>query len=137
MELDPRHGRCHVALTVYRGEQRLAWGDLLVTPAEGCTVLGKLYDIELRPPGQEQPLSVQVTAGVVIDHHTDSDGAMLLLRLYDLVDTGDEAEPSRQVLVFKSATRIPADYESEREDSLGEVEGYEVLIRVKWLDRLS
>jgi hypothetical protein len=133
MKPKSQYTRCHVNLTVFREGQRLAWGDLLVTPAEGCTVLGKLYDIELRPPGRDEPLTVQATAGLVVDHHTDDMGAMLIMRLYDLVDTDDKAEPVRQVLAFKSATRIPAGYESEAEDSLGEVEGYEVLMRVTWL----
>lgn len=133
MEAKPTHRKCHVALTVYRGAEKLAWGEILVTPAEGCTVLGKLYDVELRPAGRPQPLVVQMSAGLVIDHHTDELGAMLLLRLYDLVDADDPHEPVRQVLAYKSATRIPAGYDSEGDDSLGGIDEYEVAARVTWL----
>jgi hypothetical protein len=129
-------GRFHVSLSLFRGETRIAWGDLLATTCEGCTVFGGLYDAQVYPTAGP-PLNVQMSSGLVIDHSTDGMGAKLFLRLYDLVDTGDPAEPTRQVLVFKTATRFPTGYESADEEVLPLVDEYQLRYRARWLAESS
>ena len=72
-----------------------------------------------------------MVSGLVVDHHTDDKGAALLLRLFEVAKgpTGPE-----QRLVFRSASRIPAGYDTPEFESMGLAPGYELVFRTRWLD---
>jgi|SRR5688500_2972861 hypothetical protein len=128
------HARVHIALTLFRAEKRTAWGEILVGPIENRVCFGTLYDADVYPVGANETLVVQLYAGLVITHSTDEAGAKLLLELYRVIDSDDPVEPVKQVLEFRSATRIPAGYNSQGDESMVLVDDVVLFFRATWID---
>ena len=128
------HNRLHIALALFRGEKRIAWGEILVGPVENRVCFGTLYDVDVHPAGAQDSLVAQLYAGLVITHSTDEMGAKLLLERYRVTDTDDPVEPVKQVLEFRSATRIPAGYNSRGDDSMVLVDEDVLVFRARWID---
>lgn len=122
----------YLTLRLLRDGTELVRGSIVVTASESVTPLGVFKDASLVADGRRE--EYRVFEGLVVEHHVEGQGAMLLLKVYEAQATSNRSMPLEQVRRLRSATLLPIGYDSEGEESMTLAEGYELAFSSRWFD---
>jgi len=114
--------RLYVEFALFRGDELVQRGNILIRPEKGCSCFGEHRHAMI---GDHD---FALFVGLIVEHRLEVPASPLTMHYFEVVETDDAAEPLRQSLALEAALRMGV-HTSDDWESINLVKGYSLAFK--------